>query len=156
MTHQADFVFVDLDISIHTPLAGSDARPGTVIVASNRFQSTLPLRGVTYARATNALYMSISIHTPLAGSDQIKSSTITPDKFQSTLPLRGVTRIRPVGDSIQLVQSTLPLRGVTAGTYLKFMDKVFQSTLPLRGVTGMACTRFHSLIYFNAHSPCGE
>ena len=57
------------EISIHTPLAGSDHRP--------------PQR----SRRTH-----ISIHTPLAGSD----TTSTPKfelrvKFQSTLPLRGAT-----------------------------------------------------------------
>ena len=56
------------NISIHTPLAGSDdLSHGPVEVED------------------------ISIHTPLAGSDQTRQSSIGIGKFQSTLPLRGAT-----------------------------------------------------------------
>ena len=34
-----------------------------------KFQSTLPLRGVTYLRGVELLRLQISIHTPLARSD---------------------------------------------------------------------------------------
>ena len=80
------------DISIHTPLAGSDRghrRTGHGPVISIH----TPLAG---SDSTGQYYFNftktISIHTPLAGSDPripiFFSLTI---KFQSTLPLRGAT-----------------------------------------------------------------
>ena len=56
-------------ISIHAPLAGSDAAGRRGYLARGRFQSTLPLRG-----ATNFFI-----------------AFLTPFLFQSTLPLRGAT-----------------------------------------------------------------
>ena len=58
-----------IQISIHTPLAGSD------------LQSLLGLGAL----------LGISIHTPLAGSDVTDSLEPSPVQFQSTLPLRGAT-----------------------------------------------------------------
>ena len=60
----------DLDISIHTPLAGSDVNYLGIDNSTTEFQSTLPLRGVTI-NATEQIVSGdiISIHTPLAGSD---------------------------------------------------------------------------------------
>ena len=62
------FEFYDA-ISIHAPLAGSDA----VAVTGSRvwaiFQSTLPLRGATGRHRHHGGVHSISIHAPLAGSD---------------------------------------------------------------------------------------
>ena len=56
-------------ISIHTPLAGSDFHGKVKSAISAVFQSTLPLRGAT--KISQGTYTScvISIHTPLAGSD---------------------------------------------------------------------------------------
>ena len=60
-----------LEISIHTPLAGSD-----------------------YALVESDSVPIISIHTPLAGSDFISSAIwYRYGSFQSTLPSRGVTAI---------------------------------------------------------------
>ena len=56
-------------ISIHTPLAGSDRKRNLLLVMSQRFQSTLPLRGATKPRVSVHTWIRISIHTPLAGSD---------------------------------------------------------------------------------------
>ena len=58
-------------ISIHTPHAGSDGYSYEKFDKKRRFQSTLPMRGVTTRRGT-----------------------LTKAKiFQSTLPMRGVTAI---------------------------------------------------------------
>ena len=57
------------DISIHTPLAGSDPPQGQYGAVCAVFQSTLPLRGVTGQVRQQQLRTGISIHTPLAGSD---------------------------------------------------------------------------------------
>ena len=83
-----------VNISIHTPLAGSDhagtARKGWALYFnphspcgerlafcfnrphSSIFQSTLPLRGATDERLAAYWLTYISIHTPLAGSDAIE------------------------------------------------------------------------------------
>ena len=58
-----------LKISIHTPLAGSDAFLSGIDLAFREFQSTLPLRGATQGRDAAGPVRPISIHTPLAGSD---------------------------------------------------------------------------------------
>ena len=85
-------IIFESDISIHTPLAGSDPTVTTTPMDFYIFQSTLPLRGVTLATLGFVVHNVISIHTPLAGSDdQWMDRYWEYDVFQSTLPLRGVT-----------------------------------------------------------------
>ena len=60
---------VQLLISIHAPLAGSDLRRGVPELNLGEFQSTLPLRGAT----------------------GLPASRLSRLRFQSTLPLRGAT-----------------------------------------------------------------
>ena len=123
-------------ISIHAPLAGSDAAvflSGIVRLNFNprsprgerrfagpqgssgpRFQSTLPSRG-----ATNELPLLI------AGR-----------KFQSTLPSRGATNITVHCGDMARFQSTLPSRGATGlRSGLHWPRSPFQSTPPSRGAT---------------------
>ena len=103
-------------ISIHAPLAGSDASrarwqplPGVnfnprsprgerrtapeYIYMPNQFQSTLPSRGATvYRTRVRSDEIWISIHAPLAGSDAIITGSLPSEQaFQSTLPSRGAT-----------------------------------------------------------------
>ena len=105
--------YADECISIHTPHAGSDTEPN-VTRALIRFQSTLPMRGVTY-------YGPLPSHT---------------SQFQSTLPMRGVTRLLNLTRLCWQFQSTLPMRGVTiTGAPSARAFPRFQSTLPMRGVT---------------------
>ena len=107
-------------ISIHTPLAGSDRafpllQPSAtyfnphspcgeflccsgISQSTNRFQSTLPLRGVT-------------------GGSGREDALL---KFQSTLPLRGVTLFSITCRCAWIFQSTLPLRGVTCRCVVEF------------------------------------
>ena len=103
-------------ISIHAPLAGSDYPCERHNWGSNRFQSTLPLRGATHppclfaSRRRNfnprspcgerlqhlrgVILDKISIHAPLAGSDDGVSGHLRRRReFQSTLPLRGATLV---------------------------------------------------------------
>ena len=69
VTHCVRVDVQGLCISIHTPHAGSDEDPFDGIFFIWRFQSTLPMRGVTiFALKANYGY-TISIHTPHAGSD---------------------------------------------------------------------------------------
>ena len=126
-----------LDISIHTPLAGSDMKPTTFSRSTFLFQSTLPLRGATRTQVQSQrrkyfnphspcgerpyrLWIStakrrISIHTPLAGSDLwCRTEKLHNGLFQSTLPLRGATTSNSTKWKHRRFQSTLPLRGATA------------------------------------------
>ena len=82
---------VKVEISIHTPLAGSDEAGAAVLVKAD----------------------VISIHTPLAGSDSLLCGRYQYNKFQSTLPLRGATTSTPKFTLRVIFQSTLPLRGAT-------------------------------------------
>ena len=123
-------------ISIHTSPEGSDERlPASGWNLSNFnphfpwgkwqvsvwhlsaffvFQSTLPLREVTWTGVRSA------------------SSTNT---FQSTLPLREVTYPYQIHLLSLRFQSTLPLREVTRERKANAERIKFQSTLPLREVT---------------------
>ena len=125
---------VKVEISIHTPLAGSDEAGAAVLVKAD----------------------VISIHTPLAGSDSLLCGRYQYNKFQSTLPLRGATPAsRRLRDMIEF-QSTLPLRGATQAHGAGSMFFEFQSTLPLRGATTLTRILGQVSVYFNPHSPCGE
>ena len=81
-----------MGISIHTPLARSDFAIFCHASRSPKFQSTLPLRGVT---------------------SNISDTGLSAFLFQSTLPLRGVTQPQRRRVGHHRFQSTLPLRGVT-------------------------------------------
>ena len=64
-----DNLTVIINISIHTPHAGSDKWGTDTTRALQKFQSTLPMRGVTGWFVLASLIINISIHTPHAGSD---------------------------------------------------------------------------------------
>ncbi len=95
------------------------------------FQSTLPMKGVTF-------------HVQV-GRVQIE--------FQSTLPMKGVTLYGLAQFVPELVfQSTLPMKGVTSGSFEKAKIKMFQSTLPMKGVTASAHRTYYPTSRFNPHS----
>ncbi len=157
-----------VDISIHTPLAGSD-RPYTsspkysllfqstlplrgataeqlLRLQTNSFQSTLPLRGATRVHVRDAVLDLdvISIHTPLAGSDfDHRFRCFRTCAISIHTPLAGsdqnlVTSVIAAAK----FQSTLPLRGATFAALAAFRQNQFQSTLPLRGATFAALAAF--------------
>ena len=78
------------------------------------FQSTLPMKGVTFPVKLPALFTHVSIHTPNEGSDQSRKGAVI---------------------SVVLFQSTLPMKGVTFGFGRQLFLYLFQSTLPMKGVT---------------------
>ena len=69
--------FIELVISIHTPLAGSDIFGRRWTRPASTFQSTLPLRGATNLPPYIDERYLISIHTPLAGSDRRNETFLT-------------------------------------------------------------------------------
>ena len=144
-------------ISIHAPREGSDSFLGVAFNKILEFQSTLPARGATYARArlmwifgfqstlpargatADAAYMlhdqDISIHAPREGSD-VLTVVILPkiSNFNPRSP-RGERRL------------DCKHGFATAG---------FQSTLPARGATVPRRVSPDTRVYFNPRSPRGE
>ncbi len=119
-------------ISIHTPLAGSDAevRDGP---SEPSISIHTPLAGSDLLGAhVDRIVQPISIHTPLAGSD-----TCTP------LSLKVVS----------IFQSTLPLRGATVLSAPEVRRLLFQSTLPLRGATELAGREELLNVLISIHTP---
>ncbi len=121
-------------ISIHTPLAGSDAKPVHPAAKPTVFQSTLPLRGATMQRLRRGQPAVISIHTPLAGSDErIPSQWRTGRDFNPHSPC-GERPQHLVSDlRFLLFQSTLPLRGATPTISDSHMASVISIHTPLAG-----------------------
>ena len=168
-------------ISIHTPLAGSDRWHGRSSAGSEkfqstlplrgattpcpnwsiafRFQSTLPLRGATCFIAQHVCHLQISIHTPLAGSD-LKSPFDDMLGFHISIhtPLAGSDLplfFLPLVVSYFNPHSPCGERRSSGSLGFGYRSK-FQSTLPLRGATARRtrwCSRNRN---FNPHSPCGE
>ena len=165
-------------ISIHTPLAGSDAalRNADFQVISIH----TPLAGSDRAASgLRGLQAIISIHTPLAGSDAALRKCWRSLIFQSTLPLRGATRPdnwtiwptgyfnphSPCGERRGHARhqrhprhfnphSPCGERQEDLENFRQLLE--FQSTLPLRGATRARCCSCCPPSYFNPHSPCGE
>ena len=164
-------------ISIHAPLAGSDAslRSGLwerrhfnprsprgerrISVRLQKkppiFQSTLPSRGATRRDALVAVPRQISIHAPLAGSDGPRPNQYQlVFLFQSTLPSRGATAPNQrVHGWLALFQSTLPSRGATPAGRCWRMCARFQSTLPSRGATSPVALEVHHVAGFQSTLP---
>ena len=127
-----DFINV---ISIHTPLAGSDALTRPTAACSYVISIHTPLAGSDIGIIRIRLQrLYISIHTPLAGSDYATRQANWANEFQSTLPLRGATQRLPRCDHIRRISIHTPLAGSDHAT----------------------STSKGNVQYFNPHSPCGE
>ena len=164
-----------VNISIHTPLAGSDSPSASTAPIRQYFNPHSPCGERLRVCCAQSECRSISIHTPLAGSDR----TMTPIRplarlFQSTLPLRGATPSNAVNNASSdfnphspcgerqtdhetdvdedEFQSTLPLRGATRALSNPLRFRVFQSTLPLRGAT-YSRTPVQIFLFISIHTP---
>ena len=85
-------MFVDMQISIHTPHAGSDFRCAQCHPAAFLISIHTPHAGSDQTSVGASAYGLISIHTPHAGSDRMTEITdFSYQVFQSTLPMRGAT-----------------------------------------------------------------
>jgi len=86
-----------------------------ILLAFERFQSTLPMKGVTLTIIQQRRIIFVSIHTPNEGSDSRGEGPCAGRAmFQSTLPMKGVTPIFFHERLKIMFQSTLPMKGVTA------------------------------------------
>ncbi len=165
-------------LSILAPLAGSDTTPtvaptglrsfnprspcgerhlretGRPILVS--FQSSLPLRGATAARAVPALQAAFNPRSPCGERRTNKPIMASFVHFQSSLPLRGATHT-VTDDALAASLSILaPLAGSDSTTFSEGRLVTFQSSLPLRGATAHGRDLAHSREAFNPRSPCGE
>ena len=144
------------EISIHTPLAGSDSpwRPNAGPLKDFNPHSPCGERLGDVQRVI--LRRRISIHTPLAGSDLSAQYYPIFDEFQSTLPLRGATlRVRVVrGDRLISIHTPLAGSDVRSNPSTGF-PFYFNPHSPCgERLSSSIVFSFH--IYFNPHSPCGE
>ena len=122
-------------ISIHAPRTGSDAHHVLNREPSSEFQSTLPARGATRAKAV----------------------AITSAIFQSTLPARGATK--PVPWRLRIARDFNPRspHGERLDcNKIQSERSAFQSTLPARGATRPVRPFCRGSDYFNPRSPHGE
>ena len=149
------------DISIHAPLAESDANSGPHQGLLQYFYPRSPCGERQYTWILDLGCNDISIHAPLAESDvQLSRRTLGKEVFLSTLPLRRATERQPLVDTFSAFLSTLPLRRATgpklrqllgalisihaplaesdaASGCINFLGLTFLSTLPLRRATLM-------------------
>ena len=130
-----DLEGITMDISIHTPHAGSDEDIPDSEECPFYFNPHSPCgerRRVSFDHAADIL---ISIHTPHAGSDAILPRFFLPlPLFQSTLPMRGATGLCMFPNQTLLYFNPHS----PCGERLHFSVPVV------------------SVRYFNPHSPCGE
>ncbi len=123
-----------IDISIHAPHAGSDAK----FFGCHKI-------------------LVISIHAPHAGSDDQKVSTqIHTYDFNPRSPC-GERRARSIPATPQLTfQSTLPMRGATIFVMLKGANMTISIHAPHAGSDSDWYFRMLEELHFNPRSPCGE
>ena len=147
---------VQVDISIHAPLTGSDL-PGlcqkrlltdfnprsphrerlvTLIMwlFVPEFQSTLPSQGAT-------LYDCYDTYAKI---------------FQSTLPSQGATKIQPCRERMCKFQSTLPSQGATSYNHVRLFNSRISIHAPLTGSDANALVEQIMEQNFNPRSPHRE
>ena len=126
-----------IDISIHAPHAGCDAKIEAQGREFQAFQSTHPMRGATAITTIYYIIIIISIHAPHAGCDFFSSNyTLEDIKFQSTHPMRGATFGRAMIDSNGDDFNPRTPCGVRPLEQQQTLESLrFQSTHPMRGAT---------------------
>ena len=165
-------------ISIHAPLAGRDLRFSGLIVFSQPFQSTRPLRGATMSADKQTATAAFQSTRPLRGATVCSIIPVLVMVFQSTRPLRGATYYFFVPNRLVWISIHAPLAGRDADIWLKESStehfnprapcgarrspvvplrfpKLFQSTRPLRGATKSSTTPATEFFDFNPRAPCG-
>ena len=144
-------------ISIHAPRAGSDANSQTILQRYLKFQSTLPVRGATYANGVYNSDVMISIHAPRAGSDaRIVPACSSRSTFQSTLPVRGATQKGMNYDKVLNISIHAPRAGSDNSRAVGFPFKIHFNPRSPCGERLLPIAFSLALVYFNPRSPCGE
>ena len=147
--------FLDLDISIHAPLAGCDAcgrssqrrrkyfnprtpcgvRQGFMYrgVDAVIFQSTHPLRGATVSPLVGMAMEDISIHAPLAGCDAAHQHHRGDRRISIHAPLAGCDRKNLVQHAPANISIHAPLAGCDAHHNAEAPNKSISIHAPLAG-----------------------
>ena len=171
---------VQIPISIHAPLTGSDLSDAISCIVTE-ISIHAPLTGSDVLSVAVAAFQGISIHAPLTGSDRKeKGPFFFPQDFNPRSPYgerrgippgfqhrRDISIHAPLTGSdfmstnaavkVIIFQSTLPLRGATGQIIIiRRRPNQFQSTLPLRGATAGKFTLHRGGVDFNPRSPYGE
>ena len=123
--------------SIHSPLAGRDARVARLVINTSHFQSTRPLRGETNFMLVVYDAVGFSIHSPLAGRDpagELAGYMILTFSIHS--PLAGRDDYTPPVSQPSAFSIHSPLAGRDNQAFRSmWRSYLFQSTRPLRGET---------------------
>ena len=147
---------VPAEISIHTPLAGSDLAILCQASRSPKFQSTLPLRGATRfgsSRSAMSPFQSTLLLRERPSSVMTAWSSIL---FQSTLPLRGATRIpKELWDNYR-ISIHVPLAGSDSFGKRISACRMISIHVPLAGSDKPLDPPAPPTRNFNPRSPCGE
>ena len=166
---------VDVLISIHAPLTGSDlqSKKGGVIheyfnprspygerhgafssqMGASQFQSTLPLRGATCLFVGCGDSNFISIHAPLTGSDYIHFSVCRKMYISIHAPLTGSDfRANLIALACKYFNPRSPYGERPILYHIFFANQGFQSTLPLRGAT-VAAVCYNGYASISIHAP---
>ena len=123
-------------ISIHTPLAGSDAQLGGHIVGHYEISIHTPLAGSDCRTHVRRVHSIISIHTPLAGSDCCLERLRRNRDISIHTPLAGSDLLHaPCPAHRKYFNPHSPCGERRYGKAVEQTVWEFQSTLPLRGAT---------------------
>ena len=165
-----------IDISIHAPRVGRDAkyakkasrdiefqstRPVWGATArlqdadvDAKFQSTRPVWGATYTYLTYARGRSISIHAPRVGRDSTLSLLVfVRSRFQSTRPVWGATRrCRTWSGTATNFNPRAPCGARRYYNGALLAVEIFQSTRPVWGAT-VSCRRRKPQLLFQSTRP---
>ena len=122
------------------------------------FQSTLPVRGATFCRASIWLLSPhFNPRSPCGERPNLAPFLSSSFVFQSTLPVRGATIIRCVVNLHRLrFQSTLPVRGATCRLYRDAQRFAISIHAPRAGSDTQLRRADRQKGHFNPRSPCGE
>ena len=132
---RAEIARIWAEISIHAPLAGSDCTGRSAGVRPPDFNPRSPCGERRWYPSIRRIGSNFNPRSP-CGERLLRfvvHQCLCP--FQSTLPLRGATCHSDSPPPLPRFQSTLPLRGATRLCSFFCKSVEFQSTLPLRGAT---------------------
>ena len=145
-------------ISIHTPLAGSDAMPELFVRDRLRISIHTPLAGSDTGAVESIEIQGISIHTPLAGSDGSTAPCVARRKYFNPHSPCGERLLPCVADGMRTYFNPHSPCGERlrnpSGDRSAQRDFNPHSPCGERRVWGYCFVRTRS--YFNPHSPCGE
>ena len=143
-------------ISIHSPRAGRDLRPGAAPCPLWNFNPLAPCGARHALRQRQIIVHCISIHSPRAGRDQEAQLPAHGGQISIHSPRAG----RDPGASPPALATPnfnplAPCGARRSAWNIWRETKIFQSTRPVRGETPGHAKKIHCMGYFNPLAPCG-